>query len=388
MIRRNLAIEIKKGLEIFPVVGILGTRQTGKTTLALEIMKDFPDVVHLDLELPSDNLKVDNGEYFLRSVADRLVVIDEIQRRPELFPLLRAVIDQNRRPGRFIILGSSSPKLVKQSSESLAGRIINYELTPLNIYEVQHQENEGMKHFVRGGYPESYLAKDDAASLMWRTAFILTLLERDLQEFGIGLPVSVVRRFWIMLAQAQGGLWNASSFASALGVSAPTVKKYADILHDAYLVRILNPYYANLGKRLVKSPKLYIRDSGILLALLQTGSLQQLMGNPLLGHIWEGYVIEQILSTLPAGYSGYFYRTSGGAEIDLVITKAEKPMTAIEIKFSSAPVVSKGFYQGMSDLGCRTGMIVYPGKDTVQINENVYVVPVLAAVGFIDELSR
>ncbi len=375
MINRNLSIEIKKGLEIFPVVGILGTRQAGKTTLAHEIMKDFPDAVHLDLELPSDNLKADNGEYFLQSVADRLVVIDEIQRRPELFPLLRAVIDQNRRPGRFILLGSSSPRLIKQSSESLAGRICNYELTPLNIYEMQKNEDEGMKHFVRGGYPESYLAKDDETSLMWRTAFIQTLLERDLQEFGIGMPVSLVRRFWTILAQAQGSLWNSASFATALGISAPTVKKYADILHDAFLVRILSPYYANLGKRLVKSPKLYIRDSGVLLALLQTGTFEQLMGNPLLGHIWEGYVIEQILSTLPAGCSGYFYRTSGGAEIDLVITKAEKPVIGIEIKFSSAPSVSKGFYQGMNDLDCRTGIIIYPGKDTVQIKENVYIVP-------------
>ncbi|QOJ30317.1 MAG: ATP-binding protein [Ignavibacteriales bacterium] len=385
MITRKLASDIRKGLEIFPAVGILGTRQAGKTTLALHMMKEYPESVHLDLELPSDNLKVDNAEFYLQSVSDRLVIIDEIQRRPELFPLLRAVIDRNRRPGRFLILGSSSPHLIKQSSESLAGRIINYELTPLTYDEVSDKGDNLMRHFLRGGYPESFLAKDDESSLQWRTAFILTLLEKDLQEFGIGLPVSLVRRFWTMLARSQGGLWNSASFASALGISAPTVRKYADILQDAYLVRILMPYYENIGKRLVKSPKVYIRDSGLLLALLQTGTLEQLLGNSLLGHIWEGYVIEQILSTLPAGCSGYFYRTTGGAEIDLVITRAEKPVIGIEIKFSSSPAVSKGFFQGMDDLGCKTGMVIYPGKDTVQIKENVFVVPLAKAGDLIKE---
>jgi len=375
MIERKINKRILDSLKTFPVVGILGSRQVGKTTLAKEIQKKYKKCLYLDLELPSDLNKIEDPELFLSHYPETLIIVDEIQRMPGLFPVIRALVDQNRVPGRFLILGSSSPDLLKQASESLAGRIIYHELSPLCLEETGYEEGVIRSLWLKGGYPESYLAGCDDLSFTWREAFIQTYLERDIPQLGIRIPSLQLRRFWTMLAHSHGQLWNASQIAKSLGVTAPTVKHYLDILTETFMVRQLQPFHSNMKKRLIKSPKIYIRDSGLLHSLLRNKTWETLQGHPMAGHSWEGFVLEQILNMIPENGEKYFYRTNAGAEIDLIIFSERSPV-AIEVKYSSSPKVSKGFWSAYEDLKCKRGFVIYPGKDFYPMGKNVFALPV------------
>jgi len=376
MLNRRLYPVIDHALEQFPAVALLGPRQAGKTTLARTITAGRAGSLYLDLERPSDLAKLADPELFLSRHAGQLVVLDEIQRRPELFAILRALIDDNRRPGRFLLLGSASPQLLKQASESLAGRISFHELSPFDVSEVQPTFAELPLFWSRGGYPMSWLAKTDEASAAWRESFIVTHLERDIPAFGIRVPGTTLRRFWQMLAHLHGQMWNASRLASGFGVSAPTVQHYLDILEATYMVRRLPPLHANLSKRLVKAPKIYLRDSGLLHALLGLRNLEDLAGHPVVGASWEGWVLEQIAQLLPSPWQLSFYRTAAGAEIDVVAERGNKKI-GFEIKFSSAPTLSRGFWSAVDDLGLDKVYVIAPLETGYPLGENVDVVPAI-----------
>lgn len=377
MIKRIIQKEIEGTLKTFPVVGILGPRQVGKTTLAKEIQKKISSSLYLDLELPSDFNKLTEPELYFSDQQNRLIILDEIQQKPELFSVIRSLVDKDRRNGRFLILGSSSPNLLKQSSESLAGRIIFHNLPTFLITELEEDKKLIDRLWIRGGFPDSFLAKREETSIDWRESFIKTYLERDIPNFGIKIPSIQLRRFWMMLAHYHGSLWNASKIAAALGVSPPTAKYYLDILAETFIVRQLLPFYPNIKKRIIKSPKVYLRDSGLLHALFNIDNKEELLGHPAAGHSWEGFVIEQIINILSKKYSYYFYRTSTGAEVDLVIVKGDKPVLCVEIKLSLSPLPTQGFYNAMNDLNCREGIVIYPGEDTYSIRNNVKVIPLM-----------
>jgi predicted AAA+ superfamily ATPase len=377
MTKRKLEDKIIASMKQFPVVGIIGSRQTGKTTLAKMIQKQNANSVYLDLELPSDQNKLREAELYFDRHDDALVIIDEIQRMPSLFALIRALVDQNRAPGRFLILGSASPDMIKKSSESLAGRVIYHELTPFQLDEVGNRKDQATALWLRGGYPDSFLTRDMESSLNWREAFIRTYLERDVPQLGIRVPAGQLRNFWTMIAHHHAQLWNASQIANSLGVSAPTVRHYLSILEDTFLVRQLQPFHANLKKRLVKAPKVFIRDSGLLHSLLGIGSMDDLQGNPLAGHSWEGFVIEQIVAQLPPRWEAYFFRTAAGAEIDLVLARSGKKPIAVEIKFSASPDVSKGFRSACQDLQCIKEYVVYPGSEAYPLGKTTTALPLL-----------
>jgi predicted AAA+ superfamily ATPase len=369
MIKRRIQGAVETSLRKYPVVGIIGSRQAGKTTLAKMIRKGISKkVIYLDLELPSDLNKLHDPELYLGQFTDALVVIDEIQRMPSLFPLIRALVDRKRTGGRFLILGSASPELIKHSSESLAGRIIYHELSPFSIHETGNKNIRQL--WLRGGYPLSYLAESSEDSFSWREAFIKTYLEMDIPQLGIRVPSAQLRRFWTMLAHSHGHLWNASQIAGSLGVSAPTVRSYLDILEETFIVRRLQPYYSNIKKRLIKAPKVYIRDSGILHSLLRIGDLEDLTGNPSVGRSWEGFVVEQIIGLLPEGWSYFFYRTGAGAEIDVLLVDKKNRPIAVEIKYSASPKAERGFWNALEDLSCRKAFIVYPGEETYPSGRN------------------
>ncbi len=375
MISRTLNDAIVSSLKTFPVVSLIGSRQVGKTTLAKNVREAVAkDAIYLDLELPSDWNKLQDPELYLRQFSETLVIIDEIQRMPSLFPIIRALVDQNRVGGRFLILGSASPDLLRHSSESLAGRIIYHELTPFNMFETGSERIERL--WLCGGYPESYLAESEEESFAWRESYIKTYLEMDIPQLGIRIPSAQLRRFWTMLAHSHGQLWNGNKIAGSLGVSAPTVRHYLDILEDTFVVRRLQPYHANVKKRLIKSPKVYIRDSGLLHTLLRIGGMDDLQGHPALGSTWEGFVIEQVISLLPDNRDVYFYRTNAGAEIDLVLFDKKNKPVAIEIKYSMSPAVSRGFWNACEDLGCEKGFIIYPGNEIYPVGKNVFAMPV------------
>ncbi|MCX5644741.1 MAG: ATP-binding protein [Phycisphaerae bacterium] len=377
MIKRSLENDILASLGQFPAVGIIGSRQVGKTTLARMIAESRSEkAVYLDLERPSDLAKLGDAELYLRSVADSLVVIDEIQRRPDLFPVLRSLIDEQRRPGRFLILGSASPALLKQSSESLAGRIVYHELKPFDLQEVGALPENLSRLWNRGGYPESFLAESDSASLKWREAFIQTYLERDIPNLGLHIPAVTLRRFWLMLAHCQGQLWNASKVAGSLGVDSKTARRYLDLLEDTFMVRQLQPLHINLKKRLVKSPKIYLRDTGLLHALYEIQTNEQLLGHPAAGASWEGWCVEQVLSVVRPSTAACFYRTSAGAEINLVLQPpgGESPI-AVEAKFSLDPRPAKGFWSALDDLQPARSFVVYPGTEFYPLGVNAWALP-------------
>ena len=375
MISRTLHNAIVTSLKKYPVVGLLGSRQVGKTTLAKSVREAVArDAIYLDLELPSDWNKLHDSELYLRQFSETLVIIDEIQRMPSLFPVIRALVDQNRVGGRFLILGSASPDLLRRSSESLAGRIIYHELTPFNLYETDSDQIERL--WLRGGYPESYLADNDEESFVWRESYIKTYLEMDIPQLGIRIPSVQLRRFWTMLAHSHGQLWNGNKIAGSIGVSAPTVRHYLDILENTFVVRRLLPYHANVKKRLIKSPKVYIRDSGLLHALLRIGNFDDLQGHPVLGSSWESFVIEQIIGLLPNHREVYFYRTNAGAEIDLVFFDKKNKPVAIEIKYSLSPAVSRGYWNVCEDLSCKKWFVIYPGNERYPVGRNVFAMPV------------
>jgi uncharacterized protein len=383
MIKRQAQSEIVQLLEEFPAVGVLGPRQIGKTTLAEEIAASInPRPIYLDLERPSDAAKLNEPEAYFELHKGKLIVLDEIQRVPHLFQILRGVIDQNRREGRktgqFLILGSASLDLLKQSSESLAGRIAYRELSGLTIGEVDHKKPKDLDRlWLRGGFPESFLAKNDEASLRWRLNFISTYLERDVPQLGPRIPSITLRLLWTMLAHGQGGQLNIAQLANNLDIAAPTAKRYVELLEDLLLIRTLRPWFENVGKRLVKAPKIFIRDSGLTHGLLNLTTLDDVLGHPVVGASWEGFVMENLLSCLPAGVTPWFYRTSTGSEIDLVIEKSVRERYAIEIKRSQTPSVSKGFHLGCADIKATKQFIVYPGMERYAVTKTITAIPIL-----------
>lgn len=376
MIRRHLQDDIERALKKFSVVSIIGSRQVGKTTLAKAILKSSgKNAIYLDLELPSDLNKLNDPELYLRENEEKMIIIDEVQRLPELFPVLRALIDRKKKNGRFLLLGSASPLLLKKSSESLAGRIIHYELSPFSLKEIGGREHDYRQLWLKGGYPMSYLASNEQ-SFLWRSSFIQTHLERDIPQLGINVSSVKLHRFLTMMAHVNGQLLNTSTIAKSLGLSSPTINHYTEIFEGTFIVRSLHPYHANVKKRLVKSPKIYFRDSGILHALLNIRTYDDLQSNPYVGHSWEAFVIEQIIAQKPKEMSSYFYRTAAGAEIDLILKMEGSSSIAIEIKYSLSPKVSKGFQIGYEDLGCKKGVVIYPGKDVYKIAKNIVVLPI------------
>lgn len=380
MISRTLQPRIEAALGNFPIVAIVGARQTGKTTLARAISERRESFLHLDLERPADLARLAEPELFLRQHRSRLVVLDEVQRRPDIFPVLRVLVDEGRENGRFLVLGSASPDLLRQSSESLAGRIVYFELPPCSVAELVPHGIDARTLWLRGGFPRAILAADNRISLQWREAFLSSYLERDLPQFGARMPAAELRRFWQMLAHLHGQILNASDMARNLGISSPTVGHYLGVFEDTFLLRRLQPYHANLGKRLVKRPRVYVRDSGLLHALFGIGELGELLGHPMLGASWEGFVIEQILGALPVGWQPFFYRTATGVEVDLVLIRPGAAPVAIEIKASLAPQLGSGFRTAFVDLGCERGYCVYPGSEEFPLAPQVAALPV-GAVG-------
>jgi hypothetical protein len=380
MIDRLIKNELLELLSYFPALGIIGSRQVGKTTLVKQMALNLnKQAIYLDLENPDDLSKLTEPSLFLRSYADRCVILDEIQRMPGLFPVLRSLIDENRTPARFILTGSASPDLIRDSSESLAGRIAYKELTPLNIAEV----NETMattRHWFRGGYPLSLLAPSDKLGRKWLENYIQTYIERDLPLLGLKVSPTVLRNLWTMLAHIHGNILNMNVLSKSLEISSPTLKRYLHFLSEAFLLRILEPYHYNIKKRLVKSPKVFLRDTGILHAILGIPAPEQLSGNPVVGNSWEGYVIEQIYFHCRNELGLYYYRTHQGAECDLVLTKANRPVAAIEIKYTSAPKVTKGLMISIEDLKTMKNYIICPADSDYPIAENITVCSVMSFI--------
>ncbi len=382
---------VRAALDRQAAVALIGPRQVGKTTLALEIAEDT-DALYLDLEARADRDKLADPALFLGNYEDRLVILDEIHRVPELFTALRGLIDIGRRRGRkygrFLLLGSASIELLRQSSESLAGRIAFVDMGTLNVLETDGGAGTANRLWVRGGFPDSFLAASDADSLDWREAFIRTYLERDVPQFGPRIPAETLARLWTMLAHGQGTLLNASQLATALSVSAPTVNRYIDLLTDLLLVRRMPPLHANTRKRLVKSPKVYVRDSGLVHALLRLETLNDIAGHPVAGASWEGFVIENLLAAAPPRTLASFYRTSAGAEIDLVLELPGKERWAIEIKRSLSARPEKGFYLASEDIKATRGFVVHAGEDAYPVSKDVEAVGLQALAERLEALER
>lgn len=393
MISRKAKSEILELLEEFPAVAVLGPRQVGKTTLAEEIAESMQtEFIYLDLESSVDQAKLKEPEAYLELHKGKLIILDEIQRVPELFAVLRGAIDRRRkegfRTGQFLILGSASLDLLKQSSETLAGRIAYKELSGFTAMEInQTIPNEQDLLWLRGGFPDSFLARSDESSLRWRMNFISTYLERDVPQFGPRIPAVTLRRLWTMLAHNQGGQVNIAQLGANLDVSVTTAKRYLELLEDLLLIRTLRPWSGNIGKRLVKSPKVYVRDSGIVHALLQLKTLDDVFAHPIVGASWEGFVMENLLSCLPIGITPWFYRTSAGAEIDLVIELGPENVFAIEIKRSMTPSLSKGFYLGSEDIGAKKRFIVYPGAERFPVAKDIMVLSLADMMKVITEMG-
>jgi predicted AAA+ superfamily ATPase len=366
MIKRYSQSKLNYFIDNYPAVALLGPRQAGKTTLALTVT-EHRNAIYLDLESERDRAKLSQAELYLAQHEDKLVILDEVQRAPELFQNLRGLIDQGRRKGlrsaRFLLLGSASIELLKQSSETLAGRIAYLELPPLHALEVMNIPHKDQL-WTRGGFPDSLLATNDQISFQWRLDFIRTYLERDLPQLGPRIPAETLRRFWVMLAHNQSELLNAAKLASALGIDGKTVAKYLDLMVDLLLVRRLKPWHENTKKRLVKSPKVYIRDSGLTHALLGIQTQDDLLGHPICGSSWEGYIIENIVNLAPQNTEAYFYRSSGGSECDLILKLPDQKIWAIEIKRSLSPKVEKGFYYACDDIQANNRYVIYPGEET------------------------
>jgi uncharacterized protein len=374
MINRWLRSILVKRLSQTPAVAILGSRQVGKTTLARSLDAKKPSH-YLDLERPSDLAKLADPELYLGRFADHLVILDEVQRLPGLFPVLRSLIDERRcvgeRSAQFLILGSASPELLQQSSESLAGRISYLELDPLNLTELEPGGGVLERHWFRGGYPDSYLAADDAASIQWCEDFITSYVERHLPQLGITAAPVLLRRLCSMLAHQQGATLNLSKMAGSLGIDGKTARHYLDLLVGLYLVRSIPAWSRNAGKRLVKAPKVYWRDSGLLHALAGLQDLEHVLGHPLCGHSWEGYCIEQIVTRLPKGTTSSHYRTHAGAEVDLILENSSGETVALEIKRTLSPKLTPGFVESMRTLQATKGYYIMPHGETFPLSESV-----------------
>jgi uncharacterized protein len=372
MINRQTENIVRQKLLQSPAVVLLGPRQVGKTTLARAIASGWPGgAVYLDLERPADRLRLEDADTYLRAQHGKLVIMDEIHRAPDVFEVLRGIIDDNRqagqRTGQFLLLGSAALDLMRQSSETLAGRVAYLDISPFNIEETTQAGITSDALWLRGGFPDSLLAHNDAQSLNWRRDFIRSYLERDVPMFAPRLPAETIGRLWTMLAHSQGGLLNQSRIASALGVANPTIDRYIDLLVDLQLVRRLRPWSGNLGKRLVKSPKVYVRDSGILHGLLELETLNDLLGHPVCGLSFEGFCVDNLLQAAGNRRVPYFYRTQVGAEIDLLLEKGGRPDMAVEIKRSMAPSPERGFGQACDDLQIDKRYVVYPGTERIPL---------------------
>ena len=378
MISRRAQADLQAALRDYPAVALLGPRQVGKTTLALAVAGRQPSV-YLDLESDADRSKLSQPEIYLGQHADHLVVIDEIHRAPGLFPVLRGLIDQGRRAGRragrFLLLGSASIDLMQQSGESLAGRIAYRELRPLDVLEAGTARASGL--WTRGGFPDSLLARNDDASMAWRRDFIRTYLERDVAQFGPRIPAETLRRLWTMLAHGQGTMLNVAEVARSMGMDAKTVARYIDLLADLLLVRRLPPWHANVGKRLVKSPRIWVRDSGLVHALLGIANHEALLGHPVAGASWEGFVIENLVACAGPDVQAYFYRTAVGAEVDLLLSWPGGEIWAIEIKRSLAPKLARGFHVAVEDLKPVRSLVVCPGGERHRLATGIEAVPLV-----------
>ncbi|MHA6268325.1 ATP-binding protein [Aliiroseovarius sp. CAU 1755] len=381
MIERSHRKSVEEALENQAGVVLLGPRQVGKTTLAQDIAESR-DAVYLDMERTADRQVLEVPDLYLDEQVGRLVVIDEVQLVPGLFGALRGQIDRRRRQGhrtgQFLLLGSASNTLLHQSAESLAGRVSYHELTPFMLPEVGSDAMSTL--WLRGGFPDSYLAKSDRASLTWREDFIRTYLERDIPSFGLRIPAETLRRFWTMLAHEQGGLLNAAKLAGNLGVSGQSIARYLDLLVDLMLVRRLPPWHSNAGKRLVKSPKVYIRDSGLTHALLGIEAQEDLLGHPVVGGSWEGFCIENLIAAAPRGTEASFYRSSAGAEIDLVLKLPRGQIWGIEIKRTTSPKVTRGFHTAAEELDVSERILVYADEKDVPGQGGVRAMPLMAAL--------
>jgi predicted AAA+ superfamily ATPase len=384
IINRHLTGTVKRRLQNNPAVAILGPRQCGKTTLAGQIVKKFSQSVYLDLENPGDLAKLSDPLAFFSLHNEDLVCLDEIQRTPEIFSILRSIIDERARSAQFLILGSAGRDLIRQSSESLAGRIAYLDLTPFLLSELEAaQKGDIRRLWLRGGFPRSYLAQDLDISFEWRQDFIRTFLERDIGMLGFRMPPVRLGRFWKMCAHIHGSLLNASKLADSLGVSSHTVRSYIDLLAHTFMLRVLLPDASNLKKRLVKSPKIYIRDSGILHALLDIRTHDDLLSHPILGASFEGFAMENILA-FAKNYEPSFYRTSAGAEIDLILRRGRRTL-AFELKSSSVPRVSKGFWNALEDIAPDEAYVVAPVKESYPMKGDVMVSPLQAIIAKLQE---
>ena len=383
MIPRQALSDLQDKLQRAPAVVLLGPRQVGKTTLALEAARAWPQqAIYLDLERPADRLKLDDADGFLRMQGQKLVILDEIHRMPGLFEILRGIIDERRRAGQrfghFLLLGSASLDLMQQSSETLAGRVAYLEITPVHALELQDQAPDADTLWLRGGFPDSLLAGSDADSLRWREDFVRSYLQRDVPMFAPRLPAETIGRLWTMLAHQQGALLQQSRLASGLGVSSPAVERYIDLLVDLQLIRRLRPWSGNVGKRLVKAPKVYVRDSGLVHALLGIATREQLLSHMVVGASWEGHCIENLLSCAPQGVTAHFYRTSGGAEIDLLLAWPNGELWAVEFKRSLAPKLERGFHSACEDLQPARKWVVYPGEESYPLAPGIQALPLQA----------
>jgi predicted AAA+ superfamily ATPase len=381
MLRRRLFDEILNRLRVTPAVAILGCRQVGKTTLAHQLQHALGKTsLYLDLELPEDRAKFADPQIMLEQHADKLLILDEIQRVPELFSVMRGIIDRRRRAGEqsghYLILGSASKELLKQSSESLAGRIAYMELDPFSLEEVNQAEFSDVYHrlWIRGGFPNSFLAENDDASMLWRKDFIRTYLERDLPQMGKQFPADRLYRLWMMLAYDQGTILNASRLANSLEISVGSVRNYMEVMADLFLIRFLRPWSGNSRKRLIKSPKVYVRDSGIVHALTNLKTLDEITGHSICGFSWEGFVMEQILQQIPFNVIPSYYRSSTGDEIDLVLELPSRKTLAIEIKRSSTPKLSKGFIHACQEIKPTQRYFIVPTGDGYQLDTKTEVI--------------
>ncbi len=376
MIERRIQKLVQDRLADLPAVALLGPRQAGKTTLAHAI-GDIGPSVYLDLESPLDREKLSDPSFYLSAHENDLVILDEVQRMPELFAILRGLIDQGRRrgkrTGRFLLLGSASVDLLQQS-ETLAGRIAYVELSPLDVLEIAAEQHEQL--WVRGGFPESFLARSEFSSLNWRQDFVRTYLERDIPQMGPRIPSTTLQRFWTMLAHVQGGLLNAAQLARGLAVEGKSIARYLDLLVDLMLVRRLQPYQVNIGKRLVKSPKVYVRDSGIVHSLLNISNQEMLLGHPVVGASWEGFVIENLIHAAPVRTVPMFYRTAVGTEIDLILEIPKHGLWAIDIKRGISTSPEKGFYLACEDVEPAKRFAVNSGRGQHAINKDTQVIGV------------
>lgn len=393
MIKRSLEEKLIQSLMSMPVVVILGPRQVGKTTMALDLAMSALDkpIHYLDLELNSDLAKLDDAESYLRRFENQLLVIDEVQRKPDLFPVVQALVDLRKRKGEltghFLLLSSASRDLLQQSSESLAGRIRYLELNPFSVKELYQNDPLGFnleKLWFRGGFPDSYLAEVEIQSQNWRRDFISTYVEKDIPLFGPSIPATRMKRFWSMLAHYHGQQTVLTEIAKSLEVSHTTARNYLDILQDFFMVRQVQPWSGNTKKRLVKTPKVYIRDTGLLHSLWNISSFDQLLGHPAVGASWEGFAMENILNQLPAEWTPSYYRSSNGAEIDLVLEHGSKEVWGIEIKKSSAPTISSGFHRACEDIRATKKYVVYSGSDRFPMRGDI---EVLGLIEFLEILS-